>query len=99
MLMITKVSYCFASQQRKWIGEGVYCAKKIQVLLCSNTTVCGYVNLKNNTEEFQRSEVPFRFGILVHLNELRQGDGIIQNFKKGKAKRHENCALELSASK
>ena len=72
----------FRFGQRKWIGEGAYCAKKIQVLLCSNTTVCGNVNLKNNIEEFQRSQVPFSFGILVHLNELQDDDGIIQNLKK-----------------
>ena len=93
----SKLLFRFTTTKMDW-GRCILC-QKIQVLLCSNTTVCGYVNLKNNTEEFQRSEVPFRFGILVHLNELRQGDGIIQNFKKGKAKRHENCALELSASK
>ena len=46
-----------------------------------NNTVCGYVNLKSNIKEFQRSEVPLPVRILVHLNEL-QGDGIIQNLKK-----------------
>ena len=64
-----------------------------------NNTVCGYVNRKNNIEEFQRSEVPFPVAILVHLNELQEGDGIIQNVKKGTVKWHKNCALELSASK
>ena len=64
-----------------------------------NNTVCGYVNCKNNIKEFQRSEVPFPVGIIVQLNELWEGDGIIQNLKKGKAKWYENFALELSASK
>ena len=45
----------------------------------NNNTVCGYVNLKNNIEEFQRSEVPFPAEILVHFNELPEGDGIILN--------------------
>ena len=44
-----------------------------------NNTVCGYVNLKKNIEEFQRSEVPFPVEILVHLNELPEGDGIVLN--------------------
>ena len=64
-----------------------------------NNTVCGYVNRKNNLEEFQRSEVPFRFEILVHLNELQEGDGIIQYLKKEKAKWHKNCTLEISGPK
>ena len=42
-------------------------------------TVCGYVNLKNNTAQFQRSEVAFPVGILVQLNELQEGARIIQN--------------------
>ena len=54
-----------------------------------NKTVCGYVNLENNIEECQRSEVPFPVAILVPLNELQGGDGIIQNLKNGKAKWHE----------
>ena len=61
--MITKVSYCFAPDNENGLG-------KIQVLLCSNTAVCGYVNLKNNSEEFQRNEFLFPFGILVHLNKM-----------------------------
>ena len=40
--------------------------------------MCGYVNLKNNIEEFQRSEVLFPVRILARLNELQEGDGIIQ---------------------
>ena len=58
----SKLLFCF--KQGKWIVEGVHCTKKIQVLLCSiprkrNNKVCGYVNLKNNIEEFQGSGVPF----------------------------------------
>ena len=62
-----------------------------------NNTVCGYVNFKNNIEEFQKNEVSFLVGIFVHLNELQEGDEIIQNLKKGKAKWHKNCTLEVSA--
>ena len=56
ILMITKVNYC------KWIGERAYHAKNIQVRLCltplvTGIIVCGYVNLKSNIEEFQRSSV------------------------------------------
>lgn len=50
-------------------------------------------------QEFQISEVPFPVRILVHLNELQESDGIIQNLKNGKAKWYKNCALELSASR
>ena len=49
-------------------------------------SVCGYVNLKYNTAQFQRSEVAFPVGILVHLNELQEGARIIQNLKKRKNK-------------
>ena len=38
-----------------------------------------FVNLKNNIEEFQISEFSFPVGILVQLNELVEGDGIIVN--------------------
>ena len=58
-------------------------------------TVCGYVNLKNNTAQFQRSEVAFPVGILVHLNELQEGARIIQTLKKRKTKWPKNCPLEL----
>ena len=64
-----------------------------------NNTICGYVNRKNNIKDFQRSEVTFAIGIPAHLNELQEGDRIIQNLKKRKAKWHKNCALELSTSK
>ena len=39
-----------------------------------NNTVCGYANRKKNIQDFQRSQVPFPIGILVHLNELQEGD-------------------------
>ena len=64
-----------------------------------NDRVCRYVNLKNNIEEFQRSEVLFPVRILVHLNESQKDDENIQKLKKEEAKWHKNCALELSASK
>ena len=95
--MTAKVSYCFASDNKNGLGNKVYIEPKR--FKCSNTTVCGYVNVKNNIEELQRSEVPFPFGNLVHLNESQEGDVIIKNLKKGKAKWHKNCTLELSASK
>ena len=53
-------------------------------------------NSKTTLKNFK--EVSFPVGILVQLNEL-QGYGIVQNFKKRKAKWHKNCALELSAPK
>ena len=40
----------------------------------------------NDIEEFHKSEVPFHVGILVHLNKLQEGNRIIENLKKGKAK-------------
>ena len=61
-----------------------------------NKTVCWYVKVENNIEEYQRKEIPFPVGILVHLQE---SDGIIRNFKKEKVKWHKNCALGLSTSK
>ena len=84
-------------------GRCALCQKDSTVPLLDSScnrdnTVCGYVNLKNNLEEFQRGDVLFPVGILVQLNELQEGDGIIQNVKKGKAKWHKNCALELSIS-
>ena len=60
-----------------------------------NKAVCGYVNLENNIEECQRREVPFPVGILLHLNEFQEDDGIIQNLKKEKAKQQKHRALEL----
>ena len=64
-----------------------------------NAKVCGYTNLTNNIEEFQKCKVPFPSGILECFNELTQGEGILHNLKQRRAKWHKNCALELSASK
>ena len=63
VLIITKVSYI----------RYILCQKDSRAPLLDssrnkNNTVCEYVNLKNSIEEFQRSEVPFPVGILVHLN-------------------------------
>ena len=64
------------------------------LLLCSfETGIIQFVDMliskiKNNVEEFQKSEVPFPVGILVQLNELQKGDGIIKNLKK---KEKQNC--------
>ena len=85
-------------------GKCILCQKDssaplIDLLRNRNNKVYVYVNLKNNIEEFQRSEVPFPVEILVHLNILQEGDGLIQNLKKRKAKWHKNCALKLSSSK
>ena len=93
---------CFALDKRNGLGKVYIVPKRFK---CSFALVTGiieiveYVNLKNNIEVFQRNEVPFPVEILVYLNELQKGHGIIQNLKKGKAKWHKNCALELSASK
>ena len=78
----------FRFGQGKWIGE--LCQKdsfapSLYSIRNRNNTVCEYVNLKSNIEEFQRSGVPFPVGILVHLNELQEGAEIIKNLKKGKA--------------
>ena len=59
-----------------------------------NKTVCGCVNRKNSIEDFQNSEVLFPVGILAHLNELQEGDGIIQNQKfqpQSKLNNFESC--------
>ena len=91
--------------QGKWIGKGVYHTKKIQLFLCPTPLVTEIIQFmdisfsKNNTEEFQRSEVPFPVGILVHVNELLEDDWIIQNGKNGKVKWCKNCVLKISASK
>ena len=82
--MIAKVSYCFALDKAKGFCV-ILCQKdSIAPLLnpsCNkNNIACGYVNLKSNIEEFQRSEALFSVGTQVHLNEL-QGDGITQNLK------------------
>ena len=61
-----------------------------------NNTGCEYVTFINNIKKFQRSEVPFPFGILVDLKKLQQGHKIIQNLKNEKAKWNKNCALEVS---
>ena len=58
-------------------------------------SVCGYVNLKYNTAQFQRSEVEFPVGIFVQLNELQEGARIMQNLKKRKNKWPKSCLLEL----
>ena len=64
------------------------------LLLCSfETGIIQFVDMliskiKNNVEEFQKSEVPFPVGILVQLNELQKGDGIIKSLKK---KEKQNC--------
>ena len=85
----------------KWIGVSVYYANKAQVLLCSTslvTEIIQFVNMSKATSKNSK-KVPFPVGILVQLNALQEGDGITQNFKKGKAKWHKNCTLEPSALK
>ena len=44
-----------------------------------NNTVSRNANLKSNIEEFQRSEVPFSVGTLMHLKEIQEGVGILQS--------------------
>ena len=102
VLMIAKTSYCFVLDKAK-IGESTLCQKDSSAPLLNpfrirNNTVYGYVNLKNNIWEFQRSEVPIPVGVILHVNELQEGDGSIQNLNKGKTKWYKNCVLELSAS-
>ena len=80
VLMVTKVSYCFALSKANILGK-VYIkanARLLDPFFNRNDTVCGYVNRKNNIEDFQRSEVTFPVEILAQLNELQEGDGIIQ---------------------
>ena len=76
--MITKVSNCFALGKTTGLGKVYIVLKRFKwsftrPLRNKSNTNCGYVNLKNNTEEFQRTE-------------LQEGYGIIQNLKNGKAK-------------
>ena len=100
--MITKVSYCFVLNKANGLWKVYIVPKRFKCFDSSrnrNNRVCRYVNLKNNIEEFQTSEVPFPARTLVHLNESQEDDGNIQNLKKEEAKWHKNCALELSASK
>ena len=74
----SKSKLWFRFGQSKWIGETISSQKDLSALFPKpsrnrNNTVDGYVNLKNNIEEFQRSEIPFPVGILVHLNQLQEG--------------------------
>ena len=74
----SKSKLWFRFGQGKWIGETISSQKDLSALFPKpsrnrNKTVDGYVNLKNNIEEFQRSEIPFPVGILVHLNQLQEG--------------------------
>ena len=83
MLIITKATVSLWTRQTDW-RRSILCQKGSNAPLpnpsCrTNDTVCGYVNLKNNIEEFQISEFSFPVGILVQLNELVEGDGIIVN--------------------
>ena len=64
-----------------------------------NNTVCEYVNLKTNIEEIQKSEVLFPLGNLARLNELQEGDEIIQNLMKGKAKWHKKLRISTFSLK
>ena len=78
--MVTKVTYCFALSKANLLRK-VYIVPSAPLSspFVTGIIVCGYVNRKNNIQDFQRSEVPFPVGILVHLNELQEVDGIIQN--------------------
>ena len=103
VLRIIKVSHFFALDKANRLEKVYIVPKKLKhsfnpplLYSCNrNNTVCGYVNLKYNTAQFQRSEVAFPVGILVHLNELQEGARIIQNLKKRKTKWPKNCPLEL----
>ena len=59
----SKLLFCFG--QGKWIGEGAYCARKIQVLLCSIPRIAGIVQFvdisisKTTLKNFK--EKKFRF--------------------------------------
>ena len=85
-------------------GRCILCQKDSIVPLFNpsgnrNNEVCGYVTLKNNIEDFQRTEVPFPVGIPVHLNELQDGDEIIQNLKDGKVKSHKKLRIRTFSFK
>ena len=83
----------FLPQYRDWdLGWCILCQKDSSSLLL-DLLVTGIIQFAdmsirktNDIEEFHKSEVPFRVGILVHLNELQKGNRIIENLKKGKAK-------------
>ena len=42
------------------------------------------MSILKTTLKYFRDEVLFPVGIIEHLNELQEGDGIMQNFNKGK---------------
>ena len=72
--MVTKVSHCFALSKANILGK-LYIVPNAPLLdpfHNRNNTVCGYVNRKNNIEDFPRGEVPFPVGILVHLNGFQE---------------------------
>ena len=72
--MVTKVSHCFAWSKANVLGK-LYIVPNASLLdpfRNRNNTVCGYVNRKNNIEDFPRGEVPFPVGILVHLNGFQE---------------------------
>ena len=93
-----KVSYCFVLDKAKGLGKS-YCMKTIQVLLCSTLLVARIIEFmdmsfsKKNIKG--RSDLPFPVGNFVHLSKLQEGYRISQNLKKGKAKWHKNCTIEL----
>ena len=86
ILMVTKVSYCFALSKTNVLGKVYIVYNKVYKVYIvpsaplldpfrnRNNTVCGYANRKKNIQDFHRSQVPFPIGILVHLNELQEGD-------------------------
>ena len=66
--MTTKVSYCFVWDKANRMEMFMLCQKGSSAPLLDpsrnkNNKVCRYVNLKNNIEEFQRSEVLLPVGI------------------------------------
>ena len=100
----TKVSHDFALDKKMDWGRCILYQKDSSAPLLDlsrnrNNTVCGYVNLKTNIEEIQKSEVLFPLGNLARLNELQEGDEIIQNLMKGKAKWHKTLRISTFSLK
>ena len=102
--MITKVvSYCFTFDRPNGLGKVYIVPKRFKCSFARpsrnrNNIIWGYVNLKNNMEEFQRSEVYVSGWNPSTLKRITKKRWNYPKFKR-KAKWHKYCALELSSSK
>ena len=64
-----------------------------------NLSICGYSKLVENINAFKESCVPFPANLLVNIEGLESGDGLLANLKRWKGKWHKTCALAISSSK